>query len=140
MCCKYSVNRCASRIEISCEGQITRRAVCDMTEALGSDQRSANLDELRDYTRVTEVKLTALEMDNVGHLLRGHYMRSERQKRIAIIAPDGPGRDYAASLCRVLDTLRTVRTSICASRDDALDFLSVADMEDAPAEGWRRMR
>ncbi len=118
--CKYSVRRLRTHIEVSCTGSLTRHCILDLADTLDDE----GLDALCDYTGITDVKLTPAEMDNASHLLFGLYLRREGCKRIAFVAPEGPVQEYVQSLRQMLETLHSVRVTICDTHGDALRFLS----------------
>ncbi|MGR3804321.1 hypothetical protein [Marinibacterium profundimaris] len=108
---------------------MTRGCILNDLDALEDTPRQiAELGEFRDYSDITELVLEREELNNLAQLMRGAYLRSGWKKRIAMLAPTGPGRIYSRVLGDALNSLATLEARIFDTREAALAFLR----DDAP--------
>lgn len=132
MSCTYEFNVDENVIEMICKCRITRDCVLKDLDALeASPRKIAELDEFRDYSAITELALDCAMLENLAQLMRGAYLRAGWRKRIAMWAPNGPGRTYALAMHEALDSLTSLETEVFDTREAARAFLNGGDRRSA---------
>ncbi|MBB93636.1 MAG: hypothetical protein CML68_03385 [Rhodobacteraceae bacterium] len=87
-------------------------------------RRIAKHNELRDHRNITDLTMDPQQLDDLAELTRGTYLRAGVRKRIAFVAPDGPGRAFALALSEALGTLTQLQVALFDTQETALQFLN----------------
>ncbi|MHA6263382.1 hypothetical protein ACXYMO_09280 [Arenibacterium sp. CAU 1754] len=66
-------------------------------------------------------------LENINEMARGIFLRGGHTKKIAIVAPDDPGRKVATAFCKKMSTYNSVQAQRFDTGQDALEFLGRSD-------------
>jgi len=124
MPCRYEIFDELNLVRITFSGALTTSEMLDLIDQLDADPRyHPTIDELGDFQTLTDIAFDSETMKNLNDLILGLYLRSNRRKRIAQIAPNEPGRTVAVAFRFAMQGNPNLDTEVFDSASDALAFL-----------------
>ncbi len=136
MPCHYEIFEDLHLVKITFDGVLATRDVLNVVDKLDSDPLyTPTIDELGDFRTLSEIAFDADTIQNLNDLLFGMYIRSNRTKRIAQIAPYEPGLIIARAFATVMQQNPKLEVGIFDSPGPAIEFLGHSTSIHAPKLG-----
>lgn len=141
MPCHYEIFDEFNLVKITFDGVLITPEMLALIDQLDADPRyHPTIDELGDFRTLKDIAFDSKTLKNLNDLILGLYLRSDRRKRIAQIAPKNPGRTIAVAFRFAMQGNPKLDAEVFETQADALAFLDhPADLELAskklPASG-----
>lgn len=106
--------------------RVTYKTVLALLDALEAEPLFTDgMMELDDLRAVTDLAITATELERFADLITGINIRKRRPSKKAVVAPAGPGRIAALGFNAIMKDIPGPEIGVFDTVDEALAFLGV---------------
>lgn len=136
MPCYYEIYPDLNIVKIVYRRQVSPREILDLLDALGDDPGyTCTIDELIVFDRYNGRAITPEARGNLHNLIRGLLLLNNSAKRIAIVAPEEPGRTIGRMFVDLMQRDGKISVRIFDTVRQAMGFLGPSELRLMPAEG-----
>ena len=128
MPCTYDIFPDLNVVRVIFRGHVHTRDILALLDSLDGDPLyHRSIDELIYLEGCSDDAFTPAKRRDLANLIRGLFLMNGRSKRLALVAPDEPGRSFARTFAEVMHNNAAITVRIFETAAGAMAFLEQTD-------------